>query len=53
MSMMATERKPSSPLCEECQATLIYCDACQYLDQGQPCCETCTHVRDLPYQQGT
>lgn len=38
------ERQPSSPLCQNCLATELYCDANLYID-GVPCCGQCEHVR--------
>ena len=29
--------------CDTCMFSKVYCDAVKHLDNGQPCCDSCTH----------
>ena len=29
--------------CDVCMFSKVYCDAVKHLDNGQPCCDNCTH----------
>lgn len=33
----------SGPLCQNCLATELYCQACREMDR-EPCCSACEHV---------
>lgn len=41
------KREAEQRRCYNCAGTLVYCDACWYLDSA-PCCDACEHVRLEP-----